>query len=564
MHKLLRVCICFISLLLIHSQFYCAARGDPDGGPKDLIPPQIIETFPLPDSTGIKNLSEIELTFSERMDDGSVNQSVFISPLLKYKADWSGWDNLVLKVTDTLRSDVTYVVTVGSAARDQQKNRMKESYQLAFSTGTHIDRANISGQVYGMSKQDVLYVYAYKLTAADTLNPLRQYADYLSQPGEDGLYKLNYLAPGTYRILLIEDLNKNLLFDLNYERIGIPAKDVVLDSGSSAMTDLNFTLSKVDTTPPLITGARALNNRTVLLRCSEILRSLSSDQLLICDSLHTDTLQIKALSPNKEDGKQYFIYTAVQPEKTTYYLSIPVIADSCGNVQPKSQIVTFSTSEQVDTTSFKIPKVAPADSASKLSLSSTITLEFALPVDTTNLSRAFSIRDEQQTKLTGKWVWENLKKGFFTADGGFKPGRSYRFQVLTRELRSVWGDTLADSTIDRTIYTLSVDEFGSLAGRYNSEKPLPYDVFLDILSVRDRKKVKRVQLNADNTFQADLLTEGYYQLSGFVDLNKDGEHSTGSLFPFQFAEPFYMQTDTIRVRKRWETENIQFIIPGVQ
>ena len=563
MHKLLRVCLCFTVLLLIHSQFYCAARGDPDGGPKDLIPPQIIETFPLPDSTGIKNLPKIELTFSEKMDDGSVNQSVFISPLLKYKPDWSGWDKLVLKVTDTLRADVTYVVTVGSAARDQQKNRMKESYQLAFSTGTHIDRANISGKVYGMSKQDVLYVYAYKLTSGETLNPLLQYADYLSQPGENGLYKLNYLAPGTYRVLLIEDLNKNLLFDLNYERIGIPAKDVTLDSGSSTMTDLNFTLSKVDTTPPFITGARALNNRTVLLRGSETLRSLSSDQILICDSLHTDTLQIEALSPNKDDRKQYFVYTAIQPQKTTYYLSIPVIVDSCGNVQPKPQVVTFSTSEQVDTTSFKIPRVAPADSASKLSLSSAITLEFALPVDTINLSRAFSIRDEQQTKLAGKWVWENLQKGFFTAEGGLQPGRSYRFQVLTRELRSVWGDTLVDSTIERTIYTLSVDEFGSLSGRYNSEKPLPYDVFLDILSVRDRKKVKRVQVNADNTFQADLLTEGYYQLSGFVDLNKDGEQSTGSLFPFQFAEPFYMQTDTIRVRKRWETENIQFIIPGV-
>jgi hypothetical protein len=269
--------------------------------------------------------------------------------------------------------------------------------------------------------------------------------------------------------------------------------------------------------------------------------------------LHTDTLQIKALSPNKEDGKRILF---MQSNRNYYYLSIPVIADGYGNVQPKPQVVTFSTSNRSIQPVLKYPK-SPADSASKLSLSSTITLEFALPVDTTNLSRAFSIRDEQQTKLAGKWVWENLKKGFFTADGGFKPGRSYRFQVLTRELRSVWGDTLADSTIDLTIYTLSVDEFGSLAGRYNSEKPLPYDVFLDILSVRDRKKVKRVQLNADNTFQADLLTEGYYQLSGFVDLNKDGEYSTGSLFPFQFAEPFYMQTDTIRVRKRWETENIR-------
>jgi hypothetical protein len=563
-HKLTRVCLCFISLLVIHLQVYCAARGYPEGGPKDVIPPQIIKTMPLPDSTGIRKLSKVELTFSERMDDGSVNQAVFISPLLKYKAGWSGWDKLILQVTDTLGSNVTYVVTVGSAAKDRQNNRMKESYQLAFSTGTHIDRANISGQVYGMSKQDVLYVYAYKLTAGDTLDPLIQYADYLTQPGESGLYMLNYLAPGPYRILVIEDLNKNLLFDLNYERIGIPATDVNLDSGSSTMTNLNFTLSKVDTTPPFITGARALNNRSVLLRCSETLRSFSSDQILICDSLHTDTLQIEALTANKDDHKQFFIYTEAQPKKTTYYLSLPVIVDSCGNVQHNPQVTTFSTSEQIDTTGFRMPKVAPPDSASKLSLSSAVTLEFSLPVDTTNLSRAFSIQDEQNNKLAGKWIWENLKKGFFTIDGGFKPGQSYRFQVLTRELRSVWGDTLADSTITRTIYTLSADEFGSLSGRYNSEKPLPYNVFLDILSVRDRKKVKRVQLNADNTFQADLLTEGFYQLSGFIDLNKDGEYSTGSFFPFQFAEPFYMQTDTIRVRKRWETENIQFIIPGAQ
>ncbi len=564
MPKLLRVCIYFIFLLLIHSQFYCAARGYPDGGPADLIPPRIIETFPLPDSIGIEQLDEIELTFSERMNDASVNQSVFISPVLEYTLDWSGWDKLIMQVADTLRSDVTYVVTVGSAARDRQNNRMKESYQLAFSSGTHIDRANISGKVYGISKQDVLYVYAYKITAGDTLNPTIKYADYLSQPGESGLFLLNYLSSGTYRIFVIEDVNKNLLFDLNFEQIGIPGKDVTLDSSLSAMADLTFTITKVDTTPPFISGARALNNRTVLLRCSEALRSLSLDQILICDSLHTDTLQIKALSPNKEDRKQYFLYTAVQPEKTTYYLSIPSIVDSCGNVQHNPQFITFSSSGQIDTTRFNIPKVTPIDSASRVSLTSAITLEFSLPVDTINLSRAFSIQDERQNKLNGKWIWENLEKGFFTINGGFKPGLSYRFQIITRELRSVWGDTLADSTITRTIHTLSADEFGSLSGRYNSEKPLPYDVFLDILSLRDRKKVKRIRLNADNTFEADLLAEGYYQLSGFIDLNKDGEHSTGSLFPFQFAEPFYMQTDTIRVRKRWETENIQFIIPGVK
>jgi hypothetical protein len=562
--QLIPIGIYLIFLTLLHSQFYCASRGAPQGGPIDQDPPGIIGTVPLPDSTGIDKLEEIELIFSERMEEASVNQSIFISPALTFTPDWSGWDKLILQLEDTLRTNVTYVVTVGSAARDLQRNRMKESYQLAFATGTHIDRANISGKVYGISKQDVLYIYAYKLTAADTLNPIIQHADYLTQPAEDGKFLLNYLAPGRYRVFVVEDVNKNLLFDLNFERIGIPVLDINLDSDSTVIEELNFTVTTIDTTPPMISGARALNNRTVVLRCTEILSSLTINQVLICDSLQTDTLTILALCPNKNDRKQYYLYTAVQPEMTTYNVFVRSILDSSGNLQPIPQLATFTTSARVDTTQFKLPLIVPPDSTGKLPLNSVITLEFTLPLDTVNLSRAFSIRDDQQKKLAGSWIWQDLQKGFFSVGGGFKPGQTYRFEVLTGELHSVWGDTLPDSTITRTIFTVSADELGSLSGRYNSEKPLPSDLFLDILSARDRKKVKRVRVNADNTFQADLLAEGYYHLSGFLDLNKDGEYSAGTLFPFQHAEPFYIQTDTIRVRKRWETENVQFIIPGVK
>jgi hypothetical protein len=562
--KLLRFGIYFLFLLLLRSQFNCAARGIPGGGPPDQIPPQVINTFPAADSTGIKKINKIEFVFSERMDDASVNQSIFISPVLKYTLHWSGWDKLFLKISDTLRSNITYVVTIGSAAKDQQRNRMKESFQLAFATGTHIDHAKISGKVYGISRQENFYVYGYKYTAQDTINPTIRLADYLSQPGEDGLFLLNYLSPGTYRVFVVEDVNKNLLLDLNFERIGIPYRDVNLDSSSSVAEDLNFTITRLDTTPPLISGARALNNRTVLLRCSESLRSLSSDQILICDSLKTDTLRIKALSPNKDDRKQYYLYTVTQPEKSKYFLTVKALVDSVGNFQKDTQQASFTTSALIDTTHFRMLKISPPDSAGKLPLASSISIEFSVPVDTLSILAAFSIVDNQQKKVAGNWQWADLKKGFFTVSGGFKPSTQYRFEIRTRDFRSVWGDTLADTTISRTIFIISADELGSLSGRYLSEKPLPHTVFLDILSLRERKKVKRVRVNADNTFQADMLMEGLYQLSGFIDLNEDGEYSAGTLFPFHFAEPFYMQTDTIRVRKRWETENIQFTIPGVQ
>jgi len=562
-YRYLRISIYFLLFIFICSHFQCAARGLPSGGPKDQVPPQIIETFPASDSTGVKNINKIKIVFSERMTEADVNQSIFISPVLNYVPRWSGWDELFLKISDTLQSDITYVVTIGSAASDLQKNRMKESYQLAFSTGARIDQAKISGKVYGISKKDIFYIYAYKITAGDTINPTVRKANYLSQPGEEGLFLLNYLSTGTYRVFVIEDINKNLLLDLNFERIGIPSKDVILDSSLNVSEDLNFTITRMDTTPPFISSARALNNRTILLRCSEKLQSLQANQILICDSLKTDTLQLKALCPNKDDSKQYYLYTFSQPEKSKYFITVNTIMDSCGNLQKNPQQVSFGTSSLIDTTRFRILKISPVDSAGKLALTSAISLEFSIPVDTLTMSSAFSMEDGRQQKISGRWAWEDLKKGMFTIDGGFKPGSEYHFGIRTREFRSVWGDTLADTTFSRTIFTVSEDELGSMSGRYSSEKPLPHTVFLNILSLRDGKKVKRVRVNADNTFQADMLMEGFYQLSGFIDLDENGEYSAGNLSPFQFAEPFYMQTDTIRVRKRWETENIQFAIPGV-
>ena len=53
----------------------CAIRENPHGGPEDTKPPEIIYTFPQSDSTGIHSISEIEITFSERMNKTSVERN---------------------------------------------------------------------------------------------------------------------------------------------------------------------------------------------------------------------------------------------------------------------------------------------------------------------------------------------------------------------------------------------------------------------------------------------------------------------------------------------------------
>ena len=124
---LFRIVVYLGAFLITLHFFACAGRGRPGGGPVDKIPPTVTATYPSPDSTGLDYLEEIEIIFSERMNEASTGNSIFISPPLTYETDWSGGDELTLIINQSLAANQTYVITIGSGAMDTQKNRMSES-----------------------------------------------------------------------------------------------------------------------------------------------------------------------------------------------------------------------------------------------------------------------------------------------------------------------------------------------------------------------------------------------------------------------------------------------------
>jgi len=275
------------------------------------------------------------------MDESSVEQSIFISPPLTYDTDWSGGDALTLKLLDSLHHDKTYVVTIGSGAMDARKNKLRDSFQFAFATGDRINDGKINGKVFGISRQDNFYIYAYQITHPDSIDPARTKADFLSQPGEDGSFLLNYLSHGKYRVFVIEDLNKNLLLDPDFERVGIPFTDISLDSSNISMKDLNFRITRMDTTAPTVVGARPTNNKKVLLRISEPVRNLLLNNITITDSLYLDTLAIIGFAQNQEELSQYFLFTTQQQSEEYYQVSVKNLSDSSGNFQSEMQLQSF-------------------------------------------------------------------------------------------------------------------------------------------------------------------------------------------------------------------------------
>ncbi len=544
----------------------CASRGVPGGGPVDRTPPEILATEPVQDSTGINELEEIVILFSERMDESTVQNAIFISPPLAYEMEWSGGDEITLIIQDTLRRDVTYVVTVGSGASDSRRNRMAQSYQFAFSTGGTIQRGQINGLVYDISEKDPFYVYAYLLSGNSTeeVDPSKQPADFFTQPGADGAFSLSYLGPGIYRIFIVEDQNRNFILDSDYERVGIPVRDAVLDSARNYLDQLYFRITRIDTIPPQITGARALNRTKILVRLSEPVSPVDQNAVTIRDKLKGNVLNIRNVIPNKQENNQYFIFTDEQVIGSDYQLQVVQLCDTSGNCQDSIQFADFSAAADSDTVTFRILKIIPEDSAKNVAIERPVEVQLSKAVDSVSFDAAFIIQSEPGDTIPASWQWDNLETGYLNITHGFNPGYTYRFALQSKKIRSVWGDTLIDTTISRIFSTRTEDDFGSLSGIVNLPAIYAAVTKLFIKTLAGRSSPILLTPGIDKMFRAPWLPEGKYILGGYIDLNQDYKYSYGNIYPFEYAEPYYIIPDTISIRKRWEVSDIEFLIPELE
>jgi hypothetical protein len=540
----------------------CAIRENPDGGPVDKKPPEVIFTFPQSDSTGIQDINKIEIQFSERMNRSSVENSIFISPPIDFESDWSGWDEITLKLKEKLRADKTYVVTLAVSTEDINRNRLKQSYQFAFSKGDKIDRGQIPGRVLGLKNNESFYLYAYLCDHPDSLNPTITKADFLTMPDAQGNFELNYLSLGTYRVFAVEDINRNLLLDANIERIGIPWCDVTLDSFSLTAPQMTFKLTKVDTTPPVIIDVHAINNRSFMVRFSEPLAEVTNERVVIKDTLIGSRLAVKAFYQDPESPNQYVFLTSLHDSTSEYQIIFNSISDSTGNHQKKPQSAYFSGSSQVDTTKFQLLEISPQDSLSDIALTTPITLKFSLPVDTLTVLNSVVLFSSIGDTLSAFWTWEALKKGTLITGKHFLPGSVYHYQIFMGTILTVWGDSLADSSFTRTFFVISENEFGSISGKYLGDAT--QNVYIHDIPIQLKQAPVNTRVKQNGDFILEWLLDGKYKIGGYVDKNNDGIHSRGSLIPFHFAEPYHQMDDTIRVKKRWEKTDVNFRIPGVE
>lgn len=550
--KKVRVAV-LLSLIFISG---CALQLPPDGGDVDLVPPEILSTFPESGSVNFnKNYFEIE--FSEYVDKRSFREALFISPTIEDEMiiDWSG-KTVEVSFPKGFQPNTTYIITIGTDVVDlNNKNRMANAFNLSFSTGDKIDDKIISGKVYD-KQVDGTMIFAYKYKS-DTTNYLLKKADYVSQCGKEGQYSIRGLPEGRFRIFAVKDQFRDLIFQAEQDLIGLPFQDILLEEKDSSFSGVNFYLTKIDTVALRLLEARMLDEKHILTKFSEDLnlKSLNIEAFRIVDTLGQTVSKIRYFfNPLNKSNELVLIPEDFNPSLSELLVEINELPDIEKNVT-RFEKVGFIHTEKKDTNAIKISKVEPSDLKIDF-LNSSMKIYFDDAFQKEKIDSALNFLDASDNKISLTIDYINDAAIQIFPNQKLKPDSKYQLKINMNYLPDASGN-LSDTVIVLNFNTRSEFEFSGISGKVISNKE---NLILVLELDTDSEKKQKLILNEKNSFEFDRILPGKYKLWAFEDLNNNGEYDFGSLFPFGFAEKFYFYPEVIEVKARWTVTDLIFKI----
>lgn len=215
-------------LLIVLSGWSCANIIPLEGGPRDTTPPKVLKVEP--DSFKTRFIgNKISLYFDEFVTVKNASKEVFVSPPIQQKPE------LILRgksvdiiIQDTLLANTTYIIQLGKAIADNNEGNILEGYSYVFSTGDVIDSLSLRFEVldaFTLKPVNDVKIMLYNNTE-DSL-PYKQPPFYMGLTSSNGNALLKYLRSGDFKVFAIQDVNENLLYDKEVERIGFLEQRIV-------------------------------------------------------------------------------------------------------------------------------------------------------------------------------------------------------------------------------------------------------------------------------------------------------------------------------------------------
>lgn len=221
------VALLFVSAFLSR----CASMMTPTGGPRDSLPPVIVEMLPDNYTTNLPtvNPGKIYIEFDEFVQIKDQQKEFFTSPAMKKKPTITQRGRgIVIQLRDTLQPNTTYALNFGSSIRDNNEGNPLYSMRYVFSTGPEVDSMLLSGYTADGYKADSVSKSFIWFYPADSVEYTPDYDStifkytpaVIARAETNGIFIAQNLKPIPYRIYAVEDRNDNQMYEPGTDQVG--------------------------------------------------------------------------------------------------------------------------------------------------------------------------------------------------------------------------------------------------------------------------------------------------------------------------------------------------------
>ena len=518
-----------ISILLING---CAKRGSPTGGPKDSIPPVLVNANPKLNSTNF-NEEEIRLTFDEWIKLDKVQDQLIISPPIDNSSyeikPLSGVTKKVfIRFIDSLNSETTYTINFGNSIKDNNENNTLTFFNYTFSTGETLDSLYVKGLVSDAFDREPSNYVSLQLYRIDSILEdsivFKNKPTYISNTLDSASYKFQNVKEGKYLIIALKDLNNNYLFDPFFEKIGFIDSLITLPKDSI----IDFKLFKEETElvwdrPHFINSEKIGFGYYGKLDIDKIeLNSKIPDSVsyTFLKEKETDTLNLW-LSRNSFDSLNFNLIEKDTIKLTTvkFDRKRDTLIDSLRISSKTSNILHLKESFKL---SYNIPIYKIVDSLINIRNIDSLLISFKTRIN----------KDEEELDI----IFE------------VSPSDEYNINLYPNAIVDIRGNV--NDTLNYKVITQTLEDYGN--------------IYLDVVRNNDSKFIlhlidnngdiirEYINISQNSTYSFDLIRPGKYSFRLIEDLNENSKWDTGDYLKKIQPEPVYYYKDEIEVRANWD------------
>ncbi|MFH0759241.1 MAG: Ig-like domain-containing protein [Bacteroidota bacterium] len=574
----------------------CAQQGSPTGGPRDETSPVVLKCEPANYSTQFI-AKKTQITFDEYIVLDNVNQELVVSPPMEKKPEVKlRKKTLFIEFEEALKDSTTYTFNFGSAIKDLHEGNKLLNYEYVFSTGDVLDSMSVRGTL--MYAEDLsIPGEPFSIMLYDDLRdsvPILDIPLYVGRSDDSGVYSVNNLKAGVYKVFALKDGNYNFIFDLPTEEIGFLDSSLIVNA-EFAKSLLEKGMNR-DTVPPEPSVGMLLPETTdsTSMEADSVMAERPDYNSIYVDFLlFTEEVETQYITNDKRDDRRLiqltfarpltdsFNYRFLNPEPVEVLEDFSSGKDSLNlwlrdsldykkdtlilelNYTVKDTAMQFVT--QTDTLLLKYREkktkqkkgspgkeeeglvISTIKSKREVNLNSSLRLDLNVPLhsihdslirlyhipDSVEIPLAFTVRTDEEIPTRG-WIdvaWESASK--------------YRLLLLPGALTSIY--PMDHDTLDVSFQSRDIEYYGqillTMEGVHNP---------VIIQLINKESVVHQLIVDQNGRYDFSYLLPQEYRIKFIHDLNQNGKWDTGNYMKKQQPEPVEFVPKPITVRSNWD------------